>query len=550
MWKVLEKWLGIAEKQSRGTPPAIPPTVMPPLHGISISYEGDGMSALAGPSKQLPVQPPPKVPRTEQSFPSYLKTTTPNKALLQNDDRRLATTDVTTYRNGASTAQVVHDFAHASPDMAGAVFSYLRTAITRGYTAVAKNPDGTFNQDATQLLQQIIARMDMLPNYADGFGTVWSLRSVSESWAKELCMYGACAGELILDKALTPYRIQPLSTSNISWRDDNRTPLPIQIVGGTRIELDFPTFFYVALDQDLLTAYAHSMLEPGIKAVLASEDFAQDLQRIIKRAIHPRLKVTIDEEKFKKNIPADIAMEPEKVVNYLNNLITNIEAKINGMKPEDALVFFDAIEVDYVNNGNISLSQEYTSLADIQNARVATGVKTLPSILGHGVGSQNVASTESMLFIKSVAGAVQEKLNEMYSRLFTLSVRLFGLDVVVEFRYDEINLRPELELESFKAVRQSRMLQLEPGHDHRRRGLHDADRQAAAGRHAEAVGHAVQRREPRGATGAGSGQDTAGGGPSNDGSALNQNLNDTPSKNPKSQNGGKKGADIIPMEIR
>lgn len=91
---------------------------------------------------------------------------------------------------------------------------------------------------------------------------------------------------------------------------------------------------------------------------------------------------------------------------------------------------------------------------------MASAGKTLPSILGHGGGTQNVASAEAMLFMKSCAGAVQEKLNDLYSRALTLALRLFGLDVYVEFKYAPIDLRPENELEAFRAMKQSRVLEL------------------------------------------------------------------------------------------
>jgi hypothetical protein len=83
----------------------------------------------------------------------------------------------------------------------------------------------------------------------------------------------------------------------------------------------------------------------------------------------------------------------------------------------------------------------------------------MPSILGHGSGSQNVASSETLLFMKNAKGMVQEKLNEIYSRALTLAVRLFGYDVYVEFRYADIDLRPESELEAFRSMRQSRILE-------------------------------------------------------------------------------------------
>jgi len=71
-----------------------------------------------------------------------------------------------------------------------------------------------------------------------------------------------------------------------------------------------------------------------------------------------------------------------------------------------------------------------------------------------------MASAETLLFMKNAEGSVQKKLNEMWSRVLTLAVRLFGQDVYVEFKYDSIDLRPDSELEAYKAMRQERTLAL------------------------------------------------------------------------------------------
>jgi hypothetical protein len=62
--------------------------------------------------------------------------------------------------------------------------------------------------------------------------------------------------------------------------------------------------------------------------------------------------------------------------------------------------------------------------------------------------------------MKYVEGTIWAKLNEMYSKMFTLAVRLLGHDVYVEFQYNTIDLRPESELESFRSMKQSRILDL------------------------------------------------------------------------------------------
>ena len=410
-------------------------------------------------ASQLPPPPIPKVKNKQQSFPSYIKTTQQTDSLLPVVERNTAGLDITTYRAGASTQQVIHDLASVSPDLAAAVNAYLRTAISEKYTAVARNTDGTFNRDATQLLQQILTRFNVLGNYDDGFSGVGSIRSVAESLGKELMYYGACSLELVLDKTRLPRTLAPVSVPQIFFYPDGQWLRPIQRIGGEQIDLDIPTFFYVSLDQDLLAAYPSSPLEPALQPVLFSADFMNDLRRVVKRAIHPRMNVTIDEEKFRKNIPAEAKHSEQKLREYMDSLISQIQDKVNGLNPEDALVFFDSIGVAYMNNGNVSLDSEYKTLSTIMDAKLATGAKALPSILGHGSGSQNIASTETMLFMKNADGAVRVKLNEIFSKALTLALRLFGQDVYVEFAFASIELRPETELESFYSMRQSRILE-------------------------------------------------------------------------------------------
>lgn len=408
---------------------------------------------------QLPSPEQPKVSKGRQTVPSHLRSATPGDSVLQRQDRRLANTNLETYRAGATTRAVMRDFVASNPDLSGAVNAYIRTAITAKYLAVAKNLDGTFNVEATKLAQQLLTRFDLLGDYKDGFCGVGSMRSNSESLAKEILMYGACSLELVLDKSRLPKKLQPLSVTQIEFKSDGDNLVPQQNIGGNIVDLDIPTFFYSAVDQDLLEPYAASPLEAAIQPVLFQTEFLNDLRRIMRRAIHPRLDVEIDSEKFKNTLPPDAEHDGEKQRQYMDDFIGSLQALMDGLKPEDALVHFDTVKMDLLNNGNISLDAEYETLVGIANSKVATGSKVMPSILGHGAGTQNMASAETLLFMKNVEGLVQHKLNEIYSRAMTLAVRLFGYDVYVEFKYEEIDLRPKSELEAFFTMKQERILE-------------------------------------------------------------------------------------------
>ena len=410
---------------------------------------------------QLAPVAPPKVKPGSQTFPSYLKTTKPSTAVLPQNDRRLASTDTTTLRNGTDTNTIIRDFVAASPDLSAAVWSYLRLGLPQTFTAVAKNPDNTFNREATLLVQQLITRFDLLPDYAsDGFTGPQSIRSNSESLAKELMLYGSCSGEVVLGKDRLPRKVQPISTTQIKFvADADKTLIPWQYIGSEKIPLDYPTFIYVSLDQDLLQPYSSSPIESAIKPVIYSEQFANDITRIVAKVIHPRQKVVLDEEMLRKNLSQEAQMDPEKANEELNAIISEVESKINSLRPEDALVYLSSVGFEVENASNSGLSAEYEVLQAMANARLSTGSKTNGTVLGFASGSSNIASSEIMLFMRSCTGAIKGPIEEFWSRAFTLSARLFGFDVVVEFRFDPIDLRPDNELLAFKQTKQMMVLE-------------------------------------------------------------------------------------------
>lgn len=424
------------------------------------------ISSFFGPTKTagstLPVIAPPKVPNTQQSQSSSSKRTKTSTGdqRMATADRQTANLDLMSLRNGASTKATIHDLAQVSPDLSASVWAYVRLAVTKKYTAVARNQDGTANPQATAALQQIMARMNFLTDYSQGFNNISGIHAVAESLAKELRYYGSCSMELVLDKARLPSRLQPISTTQITFYEaKDGTVFPQQLTPDGYISLDTPAFFYESIDQDLLSAYSDSPMEAALASTLADADFNQDIRRVIKRALHPRLDVSIDSEKYRKDIPLDLMGDNEALRAYRDNYIGAVESTVNGLEADDALVHMDAVTFSYLNNGNVTLNREYEVLQKMIDSKLATGTKAPPSVLGHGSGSANIASAETMLFLKYVAG-IQIKINSILSRALTLALRLMGFDVYCEFAFADVDLRPTAELEAFKAMEQSRVLDL------------------------------------------------------------------------------------------
>lgn len=412
----------------------------------------------AGPG-QLPTPSPTKAPNKPQALLSFKTQIARAASALQRSDRRLANTDIANYRTANDTRTVIRDLAASNPDLSATINSYLRVGIPNEFTIIARDPDGVVNVEATKLGQEMLRRLTYLGDPTLGYNPVSDLQSLSESLAKELLQYGSMGLELALDKQRLPLYLNAVSVTKLQFKEEDGGVYPVQVIAGEEISLDIPTFFYISLDQDLLTAYSSSFMEPAIQAVLADTAFLNDLRKSMQRVIQPRLVATIIEEKVKLAAPPEIASDPAKMAELYTSLITQLNEVLTGLQPEDALVSFDNVEYTMLRSegasGNIADTLEIVQ--KLIESKLAAGAKSMSAVLGRD-GNGSAATTSTMLFLKN-ANIVRTKLNILYSRMLTQAVRLMGQDVYVEFNYAELDLRPQAELEAYKAMKQSRILE-------------------------------------------------------------------------------------------
>lgn len=418
---------------------------------IASYFAGDG---------QLPPVPPVKAPNKQQSLASYKTQVARATSPLQKSDLNLSRTDLLDFRSGQSTWEVVRNLAASSPDLAGTLNAFLRTGIPESYTVISRDPDGAINVEATKLAQEILRRITFLGDPTLGYNSSSDIQSLSESLGKELILYGSAALELVLNKARVPAYLNAVSVTKLKFMEDSDGGVSvIQELGGQTIKLDIPTFFLVSIDQSLLTPYSSSMFESAIQAVLADAAFLNDLRRSMQRVIQPRLIATIIEDKVKASIPPDILNDSDKLSTFYNTLIADLQSTMSGLEPSDALVGFDSVEYSLLSSQGsaTNIADTLSTVQKLLESKLAAGAKTLPAVLGRDANG-SAATTSSMLFLKN-ADVIRRKLNVLYSRALTQAVRLMGLDTTTEFRFDDLDLRPQNELEAYKAMKQSRILE-------------------------------------------------------------------------------------------
>lgn len=410
----------------------------------------------------VPVQPPPKPPKPGGvGLPGWRRTVSPDANQVPKNQFLVANVDLSNaYRFGTDTNTVIRDFSRVSPELSAAVFANIRVGIPEKYIAIARDGDGEFNEEATRFCLNYLRYLDGTPDYVNGFTQVSTLRSVAESLAKQMQQQGAMAMELVLDKTRFPGPFRPLPVEQIFWFGDGQGVRPVQRVGGQDLDLDVPTFFYTSLDQTLTDAYAQSPLEAAVQPVIASTNHLNDMRRLCQRSAYPRYDILLDSEKVAKMMPADVLNSPEPGVQeaWGNALLDQVQAMVAALGPETAAAHYDFCTIDVLQSESDS-AETMEIVNEIYNTKVATGAKTPPSVIGLGATTQNISSSETLMFMINANGMVRLKLMEIFSKALTLAARLVGHDVVVSFEYDDIELRPAGELEAYKAQKQSRILE-------------------------------------------------------------------------------------------
>lgn len=405
----------------------------------------------------LPQQKPPKLPGKEVVVQKYLGKS--RGTAVTNTASNITNINLPTDARGlGSLNEVIKRLVLVSPDLAAALATKISTTITGSYTVIAYDELGRPDQKATETIQAFTRSLDFSTYDSSRFTHSTDFRTVSSMLLMDNLRYGAMGLELVLGQGRVPAHIKPIPVRLLSWADNTPDSYPVYAGPDGGVPLNYPTIFYSCTQQDLESPYPDNPMQAAIQISLWDMEFVNSLRSAATKNLLARLKVAINSEKYLQTLPTTVQVDPDLLAQHMDATVAKLEAQLNGLEPEDSLVIFDMLDVTTIADKNRSEDRSIEVLQNLINGKIATGAKILPSVIGRGTSS-SAASAEAMLFVKSLS-SVQTELNTILSRALTLAARIFGHPVTVSFKYQEVNLRPELELASFKAVEQSTTLEL------------------------------------------------------------------------------------------
>ena len=375
----------------------------------------------------------------------------------------LFNSDIQNIRHSQNVTEMLRILARAEGPLSTAVHNIVQTA-NNGYKIFAYTAeDNLFSRDGTQLAMTLVAQLNTLYDYSEGFSNKKPINSVLELMMREAILTNGVGCELVLKKGFLPDRLQVIPLETLRWRndEDGKTPVPVQYQHGKAepVSLDIPTFWVERMVGDPADLYPRSMLDSAVKLLVYFEEFLDDIRRVVRQSGHAKQVVAIDLEKAKAAAPRDIQNSPAKLKEWFANIQTAVKDQLESISPEDAIVLFDTAtyKIESPSFGN---KIDYTPMLSMVAGMLATSMKTPPSVLGMRTeaGSQGLGNIETLVFLKS-ARAVHTPVASAMSRALTLACRLYGFNGYVSFEFDPLDLRPELELESFYTMQQERILE-------------------------------------------------------------------------------------------
>lgn len=379
---------------------------------------------------------------------------------IRRDDNVNLSRSIRDSRNSSAAATKMRALFETDGLVSTAITNYLAMMNT-GYRLKAyATSTEEFSRDAVVAAEAVIASLDSEYDYSKGFSDKRGLDGYIESMRLEVLLTGGVGLELVLDTHRLPRDMHVFPYDSVTWvskGDGRKVPTQRNLQGGDDIVLDLPTVFIAESLKSAQRKYALPLMHSGLSRVFHYDTFLEDAWRVITRAGMSRLIVSLDYEMVVASAPPEIKGDPNKLSNYLDDVRVAHQDALSNLNPEDALVVYSTAVVNALRT--TGEKAEIAQLIDQLSGLAASALKSSPTMLGLRLGgSQNTSSVEALLSTKTAA-MLQKPVEEVLSRALTLAVRLYGVDAYVEVEFEEVELRPDLELEPHKVMRQSRVLE-------------------------------------------------------------------------------------------
>ena len=221
--------------------------------------------------------------------------------------------------------------------------------------------------------------------------------------------------------------------------------------------MDIPTFFTSYFRNDPTSIYADSPWVSVINTVAARQQIVNDLYRIMQITGYPRIVVSVLEEVMTKNMPVDVQMDEGRRRQWANDRFNELRTVMANPTANQAIVTWDSYDFKMLNEKAPGMEMDISPIMEMLNAQNQAALKVMATVIGRGTQGVNTSTVEARIFSMN-ADQLNRPIADLLSQLFTFGIRMMGFDGYVEYGFKNAELRPDLELEPQRLLKQNRLL--------------------------------------------------------------------------------------------
>lgn len=364
--------------------------------------------------------------------------------------------DLVNDRLNSNSKKLLEDLFISDPDVSAAMSSYLTMADTDYYIR-ATDAKGNLDSKGIALAHNLLTILTTRLDYSTGYDHKPTFGELVEDFRYMVLLRGGIGAEIMFGEGFIPVGVKNIDLTNVEWFEKTSGILkPQQVISGVITSLDLPSFFTAYHRKSPLSMYSHSCFVSSINTIAARQQLINDLYRVMTLTGFPRMDIEVVEEVLMKGAPEEVRNNPEKLKQYVSATMQLVSNSFSSVSPDQAFMHTDAVKTKILNEKNPAAGLDITHMISVLNAQNQAGLRAMSTVLGRGEAGVNTASTEARLFSLN-ADKINKPIAALFSKMLTMLCRMYGNKSTIELTFLPCELRPDLELEPQRLIKQTRL---------------------------------------------------------------------------------------------
>jgi hypothetical protein len=209
---------------------------------------------------------------------------------------------------------------------------------------------------------------------------------------------------------------------------------------GELVPLDRPTVAYIPFQPLPGKPYGRALASPALFTTLFLLAMLYDIKRVVQQQGWPRPDITVKFEELVKMMPDADATDPASRKAWLESAFNDIGRMYGQLKPDDAFVHPDAVEVSKQPVGTMNASGlgVVDGLIKALERMSTRALKTMPLLMATTDGVSEANANRQWEIHAAGIKALQHQCETLLENLLTIALQVQGIAAKVEFRFAEL----------------------------------------------------------------------------------------------------------------